>query len=468
MSVRPISERYKSVLYEQVVYKGIVFAMDKKTDSIFKDKVILITQHRLVDFTGSEIITLELCEYLSQHGAEVVVATERFSKPIASLFEKLKNVKIIEGFESAALNGLISKKSINIAWIHHQIIPSKLLEKQIRSKIAFIFNHMSAYHYQEFPIFYELEGSVADVILFNSPETMKSIVETKVFDGYKDKLLVLGNPAPEEYFVEDQKPAKDSLKNILVVSNHVPAELSGALKLLKNKKVTVTVAGVSHEREGSYQRVTPELIQSADVVVSIGKTVQYALASMVPVYCYDHFGGPGYLNNKNFKLARDRNFSGRGFSKKSKHQIVKELTDEFLHAQADINSLSKRYAADFSLNKKMIEIISNVNYQEKTKDIKINKSKLSAFNKYQEFIIAFLKQQNDADIYKQKSRETIDKQNTELATLRMGLSAMQQENSNLNNTITEIINSKTYKVANNMRIIKSRLQPLKRRRINKK
>ncbi|PJG86508.1 hypothetical protein CVP05_01505 [Conservatibacter flavescens] len=88
------------------------------------------------------------------------------------------------------------------------------------------------------------------------------------------------------------------------------------------------------------QQVNPALIASYDVIISIGKTVQYALLGHKPVYCYDHFGGCGYLNADNFDKAKWHNFSGRGFDKKTAEQIASELVDGFKSAL--------QFAQDFS------------------------------------------------------------------------------------------------------------------------
>ena len=59
--------------------------------------------------------------------------------------------------------------------------------------------------------------------------------------------------------------------------------------------------------------VDETVLPAYDLVVSIGKTVPYALAQRVPVYYNDHFGGPGYLDAHNFERARHGNFCGRAF-----------------------------------------------------------------------------------------------------------------------------------------------------------
>ena len=46
-------------------------------------------------------------------------------------------------------------------------------------------------------------------------------------------------------------------------------------------------------------------------MISIGKSVIYAIAQRRPVFMYDHFGGDGWLTRDNFATNLYHNFSGR-------------------------------------------------------------------------------------------------------------------------------------------------------------
>jgi hypothetical protein len=81
----------------------------------------------------------------------------------------------------------------------------------------------------------------------------------------------------------------------------------GAIKLLRS------VAEVIHiGRSGDViKKVSPDDIAWADLVITIGKTAQYVLVSHTPLYIFDHFGGPGYLNESNFEKVALFSFTGR-------------------------------------------------------------------------------------------------------------------------------------------------------------
>ena len=57
--------------------------------------------------------------------------------------------------------------------------------------------------------------------------------------------------------------------------------------------------------------MTPEVLAPYDAVVTIGKTVQYALSMGIPAYVYDHFGGVGWLDEDSLEPELHWAFSGQ-------------------------------------------------------------------------------------------------------------------------------------------------------------
>lgn len=85
---------------------------------------------------------------------------------------------------------------------------------------------------------------------------------------------------------------------------------------------------VDHLGEGSnVTMMCPEILHNCGVVITIGKTVQMAILANRPVYCYDHFGGPGWLTDQNYEGAVALNFSGRDKPvKKTAGEIFGDIT----------------------------------------------------------------------------------------------------------------------------------------------
>lgn len=322
-------------------------------------KKVLITQGQLMNFSGSEIITLELAEYFSGLGADVTILTHFFARPISSEFEKLTNVHIVVSGSDAANN--ISLKDFDILWVHHFTLTRRIVRELANRQGTpmVIFHHMSKSEPLEFPIMYEAERKLADAVVFNSQETRDDLkAQGAEFDN--GKVFILGNPAPDNFAnaSNHQDSRKGTPRKVAIVSNHPPKEVIDAAAILSRHGVEVDLFG--RAEAGVAKRVTPELLSGYDAVVSIGKTVQYCIVGRIPIYCYDRFGGPGFLTHGNFALSRENNFSGRGFNKKSAQQIASEIIDQLAAAADDIKALSQEHSKEFLLSQRFNDLMASI------------------------------------------------------------------------------------------------------------
>jgi hypothetical protein len=105
-------------------------------------------------------------------------------------------------------------------------------------------------------------------------------------------------------------------------------------------------------------RVDADLLDKFDAVMTIGKTVQYGLCAGKPVYCYDYFGGPGWLNEDNLQAARFHNFSGRGFATRSAQSIAREIRDDFAEAFRQSIALRPLARDQFSYDRVINDIVT--------------------------------------------------------------------------------------------------------------
>lgn len=295
-----------------------------------KGSKILITQAHLLRYMGAEIVTLELAEYLAGQGAEVVIATHSFGYPIRQEFDRIEGVTVFELWD-AALAVNLEARLPDLAWIQHSIIPVVVLEHA--DEIVFMFHHMSSILPAEFTMAAELESALATAVLFESPRSLEIHRATGVYEDVEpDRLQVMGNAAPARFGDVVQTPSIE--RRITVVSNHIPPELVAAFDGLR-EHFDLDVIGSQVELGATPRRVTPDTLAGTDAMISIGKTVQYSIVAGVPVYCYDHFGGPGWITLANIEEARWENFSGRRAGKKTAAEIVAEITDGFDAAIAE-------------------------------------------------------------------------------------------------------------------------------------
>jgi len=307
---------------------------------------VLITQNSLFSIAGSEVVAYELAEFFSGRGAVVTVATCGFSPMWEKQFSLLANTTLLR-LDDPRLDDGMKTDPPDIAWIQHQIIPIQLLRNP--GSTAFLFHHMSAFLPQEFPLAHRVEAALASAVLFPAEETLKAQRASRLLeDVNSNRLFVFGNPAPDRFWMASPL-ARTHLARVLLVSNHIPDELATALSSLPSD-CEVVIRGEETSLGGVSQLVQPDELAKADAIISIGKTVQYALAAGVPVYCYDRFGGPGWLTPENVGLARHNNFSGRGFTTRSAEVLADELVSGFETAAVHAGELHNTIARDFLLS----------------------------------------------------------------------------------------------------------------------
>jgi hypothetical protein len=241
---------------------------------------ILLTNNHMQNIGGSELVTLELAELYKSLGHDVLIYSPNIHP---------SNGLDINHIEHTEEMPHIDK--FDLLWIHHSVgVPTRKLSHQ-----RIVFNHMSSYVPLEWPKCVEKEQSLADFILANSIETACVLARR----GLR-KIKLFQNPAPKNFEIKDRNPIEP-----LAISNHPPSELPPFPR--------------------RHERITPYHMARASFVVANGKSVQYALRAEVPVYLYDHFGGPGWLTKENFHRAEYYNFSGRGFQRKTREIIESEI-----------------------------------------------------------------------------------------------------------------------------------------------
>ena len=313
----------------------------------------LITQSSLRLLAGSEINTLELAEYLQQQGAEVVVYTYFFSDPIVPFF-KDRHIRVTTDEEGLRL------EDFDYIWVHHQVLPlpfiKQLAGERPTDMPAFIFLHMSGLetHFLEQAHIWDMERRIASNVLFVSDEAKENI-DKHSLDLSSLPTGMYRNPAPLKFSEVPHVPSKKA-KSVLIVTNHPAEEVLEAKEILSRQGYSVVSAG---EHQDEYRLIEPEYLRQFDVVVTIGKTVQYSLLANVPVYVYDVWGGPGYLNKANEATAASHNYSGRGFDKKDAATIAAEIINGREKAVQYQAKNHRRFVRELSIGTVLPEIIKN-------------------------------------------------------------------------------------------------------------
>jgi hypothetical protein len=336
-------------------------------------KRVLISQGSLFQFGGSELVTLELVEHLVTLGAEVTVVTNVCGGDVEPIIRAMDHVSVFE-LGDPLLNDHVERNLPDFAWIQHSVIPEALLRTD--APVRFIFNHMSGFVSLEFPLSPDVEIAKADVVLFNAPATRATHLATGLYAELEEgRAQLFQNPAPEQFARAVFEPPQ--VPRVLVVSNHIPEEVIQAIDLL-GSDVDVELVGSQTHLGARPQRFTGESLNNVSAVVTIGKTVQYCITAAVPVYCYDHFGGPGWVNTENVDAAAFDNFSGRGFERKSAEEIAAEIREQLPTAKSMAVALRDQAGNQYALATRLAEIFTFVEQSTHSRQGKLSPAAISA------------------------------------------------------------------------------------------
>lgn len=307
-------------------------------------RTALVACSRLVDFAGAEIASLEIAQALRDLGVEVELAALEIGAPVEEEM-RMSGIKYID-LSTASISG----REFDLLWVSHYVVAYHLLIKEeLRVKTG-VYSSLSHFESLETPPLSSLFFSRYTV---NSEENFSYFVNR--YPHFKERLEVFPNAAPASFLNAYRKSVDSEIKSIAVISNHPPSELIELINLLRNDGVEVDLIGI----EGKTIRVTPEILSQYSNVITIGKTVQYCLVTGTPVFCYDHFGGPGWITLESFDIASRQNFSGRcTLLRRPAERILVELFAGFRSALNQREALRDLARTRFNLAENILNVIT--------------------------------------------------------------------------------------------------------------
>lgn len=260
-------------------------------------ETVIVTNNCLKFYSGSEIIALDLCNYFVNKNCNVFLCAFGIGLPLSKhLNPKVKQIDLNKR--------QIPIKQADLIIGHHCNVIDKVLKtvqcKTVMQNSLSVFSGIESY------------SKYATRLFANSQET-KSLKQPTV----KLPIAVFVNSCNQEYFKQVKRLNKQ-IKNIAIITNHQWH------KGIKQPKINI-IGG------WNARFVNAQLLMQYDVVITIGRTVQQCLCLGTPVYCYDHFGGPGYITTDNIDFNESLNFSGRQeigkTVEKKEHNFAKIFAD---------------------------------------------------------------------------------------------------------------------------------------------
>ena len=287
-------------------------------------KNFLLTGYYFNGYHGSMMHICEIAEYLVAQGWMVGVVSMDITQEIREYVES-KGIRLYS----------VHTLPKDIVWQYALCYHFPLLPYLLRSGV----------NIERFSI-----GSLSGIEMLESPSFLVKAEGLPVFvhcGSLKSKLIlnhginentifIVPNLVPESFREFEKKPPPQSLNKIAVVSSHVSNEIREAAVQLAVQHIIVDFYGLADK----HIPVTPQLLAGYDCVVTIGKTVQYALALGIPVFNYDRFGGEGYIRLSNIDDEEYYNFSGRRtFRSLCADALAAELSRGFAAAAKEASSL---------------------------------------------------------------------------------------------------------------------------------
>jgi hypothetical protein len=141
-----------------------------------------------------------------------------------------------------------------------------------------------------------------------SQEVQNNVVKIDGWSGTIAEPLLIRNWAMPNSLSVMKDDAEQTIKRIVLVSNHFPeAMLRMLLDICRELGISVDRVGLPDR----HKLLTPADLAGFDAVVSIGRTVVTAMALRKPTLILDVHGSDGWLTPENYDAVSSSNFSGR-------------------------------------------------------------------------------------------------------------------------------------------------------------
>lgn len=256
---------------------------------------ILISNHHLSGFTGSEIFTLTLAKSLKNNGNDVTVYSKYIGE-ISSDFKKL-NIRVVDNLE------VIKNDKFDIAHVHHNITLIEI--RNTFPDIPIVFLSQGILPFLENPPVFDLGVSKYLAI---SEEIKENLINNDISE---DSIETIGNLVELEKF-NSIKEIEVHPKNALVISSRIDEKKEQIIKKAC-RQLDINVRFVGGRFGEVRQNILSNLINQSDIIFSLGRGAIEGMMAGRCVIIYDYLGGDGIVTVKSFEEIKKNNFSGRRY-----------------------------------------------------------------------------------------------------------------------------------------------------------
>lgn len=321
---------------------------------------ILVTNHQLHEYTGSEVSTLTLCKYLQKNGNKVTVYSKFFSKELIEDFVE-NHIRIIDNLDS------IKSEAFDIGHIQHNISAYEV--RYFFPKLPLVMWIHGKYPYLEQPPFINLNISY---YLRTNKEGVQDLIKKGI---QKNKIILSRNLVDPEIFKSKTK-INEKIKTALILSNKLPEEKEIIIRNVLNN-LNIKSIFIGNRFKVIKNKLLPNYINQADIVFTIGLgAMESMMCGRVPIlfdYNFSNFED-GIIKPENFDELKEYNFSGR-----CKQRIMTEqdlISDIKSYDYKDGDILQEKAKNEYDANKQIKKIVFI--YKKAIKNFKYKP--LSSFN----------------------------------------------------------------------------------------
>jgi len=307
---------------------------------------VLITNHHLLDYTGSEIFTLELSKFLKKKGFDVFVYS-KFINKLSSKFKELE-IPLITNLE------LIKKIKFDIAHVHHNISAYEV--RYFFPNLPIIYLSHGIIPFLEQPPITILDIDISYYLAVSEEVKKNLILNYKI---PKEKVEIFRNIVDSKIFFPiseiNEKP-----KNALILSSKIDSQTESIIReALYKLNIKLNIVGQRFGMIEYYE--IPKHINNADIVFSLGRgVIETMMCGRIPIV-YDYQGGDGVVTTKNIKEIMKNNFSGRRYKLKfTVNSLIKEINKYEKESAKELRNYALKYFDGETNTKKLIKIYEKV------------------------------------------------------------------------------------------------------------
>ena len=286
---------------------------------------VLLTNHLLRSYTGSEIFTYTIADFLRRRGIEVVA----YSKYIGGTVQDFAalGVRVAEDLDS------LKDEKFDIAHVHHNI---NALETR--------------YHFRELPMVFLSHGVLPfleqppqiDLGISKFLAVSEEVRENLIAHGVKESDIEIFRNLVDSGKFRPTSRINATPHKALILSYRIDSQTEEAIRrACGNLEIECKFAG---GRFGEVaQHLLPQHINDADIVFSLGRgAIETMFCGRVPIV-FDYAGGDGMVTPENIREIMKHNFSGRRYDL---HFTAEELTEDIQKYDAGFGDALRNIALE--------------------------------------------------------------------------------------------------------------------------